>query len=106
VLNHAFEALNRDLSAHLVLGELFALEEDVSKDLKLIGFHEGDRNGLLQLLAKRSNVNNLAGCCMMKRHRVSPADIFPVSPEQLASFSGSDQIISGARVQGIHRTDI
>jgi hypothetical protein len=105
VLNHTFEALNRDFAAHLVLGELFALEEDVSKDLKLIGFHEGNRNGLLQLLAQWSNVNNLAGCCMMKRHRVPPGNIFPVTPEQLASFSGSDQIISSGRVQVIYRTD-
>src|SRR5574337_1213923 len=70
--DHAFETLNGDPAAHLVLGELLARGQDITKDLQTRSLDQRFGDFLLELLAVRSNVNDFTGRGVMKCHEVFP----------------------------------
>ncbi len=76
--NRGLETLNRDPATHLMLGELLALEQDITKDLQVRSFDESNRDFLLQLFPKRSNVNNFTGRGMVKCHEISLLKLFGI----------------------------
>src|SRR5689334_13236485 len=70
--DHSFEALNGDLALHPMLRDFLATWQNEADDLQPVGLDQGCRDRCLDLLAQRSDVNDLSGSCVRNSHDETP----------------------------------